>query len=315
MRTVALLSNPASGGNRAGTRLDAVRTVARDAGIAHVETGTPADLPAVLARFARDGVRLLAINGGDGTVAAAVTALRTTGAFRVEPAIAVLPGGTTNMIARDAGLSGPPAEGLWRLLAGWRSGSHAMVARRPLLVRCNGAAPRYGFFVATAAIPRVTEMARRRLHGRGLTGPTGWRLTLAWSLGRLLLGRIERDPLLAPDRMAIACNGDAWQERRAVLLFATTLDTLVLGLRPTAPGDGLAVIALFAPFRGLWRRLPSLLRRPWPVGEHAGIFARQATRLQARTPAAWVLDGEPLPAGREAILSIEAAAPLRFAVA
>ena len=49
---------------------------------------------------------VLAINGGDGTVAAILGALLESKPFVTPPLIALLPGGTANMSAGDVGLRG-----------------------------------------------------------------------------------------------------------------------------------------------------------------------------------------------------------------
>src|SRR3546814_1330268 len=58
----------------------------------------------ILDSFAADGVDVVAVAGGDGTVQAVLTALYGRRPFRRPPLLAVLPRGTTNMTAADIGL-------------------------------------------------------------------------------------------------------------------------------------------------------------------------------------------------------------------
>ena len=73
---------------------------------------------AAIRDFARQGVDLVVVNGGDGTIHAVLTALFTTEWPDHVPFLALLRAGTTSMIARDVGLPGSRLQGLSRLL-GW----------------------------------------------------------------------------------------------------------------------------------------------------------------------------------------------------
>ena len=85
------------------------------------------------------GPKVLAINGGDGTVQAALTELHNGGHFGDEPPpVAVLPSGKTNLIALDLGAHGDPIEALERLIA-LAQGDLAPLHRR---ARADRASPR-----------------------------------------------------------------------------------------------------------------------------------------------------------------------------
>ena len=67
--------------------------------------------------IARVRPKVLVINGGDGTVQAALTELYNGGHFGDKPPpVAVLPSGKTNLIALDLGARGDPIETLERLI-------------------------------------------------------------------------------------------------------------------------------------------------------------------------------------------------------
>jgi len=310
---VALVTNPNSGTQHKG--LSELRRVARQHGVAVAETRDLAALDDALAGFARQDVGLLAVHGGDGTLDAVLTCLRNKQPFAREPAIALLAGGTTNMTHGDVGLRGAPGEALERAIAARKAGlkPDSLRPRRPLcLSRGDGTAPRYGFFFATAAIPRVILRTRRRLHTRGLDGPVGQGLALAWSLLRLLSGRVGDDPLLHPDRLAYSLDGGAWREREAVVFLATTLERLLLGVHPAPPGDALGVAGLLWPYRRLWRRLPAFLRGRGDEDDTDGLWRTTARRLILHTEAAYTLDGEMFEGDGPMTLELSAAAPVRF---
>ena len=97
---------------------------------------TPEEVAAALVKFAGQEVDLVTINGGDGTIQAALTTLLHQRPFEKLPLLAVLRAGTTSMTARDVGLQGSAEKGLKRLLT-WSltgQGSHAILKRRVLRV-------------------------------------------------------------------------------------------------------------------------------------------------------------------------------------
>lgn len=314
MSRVAVLSNPASGRNRNG--LHEVEAACRALGLAHATTGEAAELEAVLRNFAAEGVDVLAINGGDGTLVATLTAIRNRRAFAREPLIALLRGGSTNMVHDDVGVPGRPARALERVAAACREGvTDAAIRRRAAIAMRHDHAndTAFGFFFAAAAGPRAIRAAQRTLHRRGLAGPLGDGLSLASTMLRLVAGRIGRHPILHPTRLAWSLDGGSWREAATVLLTVTTLERLLFGLRPAPPDGGLGVAGLLWPYHGLWRRLPGFLRGRGP-DEGGGLWRARAGCLSLKSPDGYVLDGEPVEPGPGTTVVVEAAAPARFLV-
>ena len=114
---IALLSNPKSTGNIA--QLPRIRAFcAEHLDIFHYEVERADQIGEAMATIARVQPKLLVINGGDGTVQAALTELYNGGHFGANPPpVAVLPSGKTNLIALDLGAAGDPVVALQRLLA------------------------------------------------------------------------------------------------------------------------------------------------------------------------------------------------------
>ena len=118
---IALLSNPKSTGNLA--QLPRIREYCADhPDVFHYEVEHASQIGEAMRVIARVRPKVLAINGGDGTVQAALTELHNGGHFGDEPPpVAVLPSGKTNLIALDLGARGDPIETLERLIALARS--------------------------------------------------------------------------------------------------------------------------------------------------------------------------------------------------
>ena len=94
-----------------------------------------------LRTIARVRPKMLVINGGDGTVQAALTEIHNGGHFGDDPPpVAVLPNGKTNLIALDLGAQGDPIVALERLLE-MAQGDLAphIVARELIALRCGAA--------------------------------------------------------------------------------------------------------------------------------------------------------------------------------
>src|SRR5262245_26256285 len=140
MSSVALLSNPRSTGNR--SLLPRVRSFcAEHHDIFHYEVEHVEQIGKALRTIARVKPRVLVINGGDGTVQAALTELHLGGHFGDSPPpVAVLPNGKTNLIAHDLGASGDPIEALERVLELSRTDMMPHIVSRELIALTGGKA-------------------------------------------------------------------------------------------------------------------------------------------------------------------------------
>ena len=91
--------------------------------VVSVETSATGAVPEALAELASRDVDLLAINGGDGTLAWALGEILGNRAFGDKlPMIAPLRGGRTNMSALDLGAQRDPVKGMADLIKSVRSG-------------------------------------------------------------------------------------------------------------------------------------------------------------------------------------------------
>lgn len=303
---LAVLSNPGSGRNRetAGARISEL--LAAHPHVAHERGACPAEIAAALHRLARSDPRVLVINGGDGTVAAALGALFNESPFPRPPLLALLAGGTTNMTAADAGMKGGAVRALARLLR-WSQAVDPGVdtVRRPVLrVRPGTGQPElYGMFFGAGAIIKGIEYCQQRILRRGLRDGIGpglclLRILYAWLRGDhqdmapVPLQAETRPPLESPP-----------VERDYFILLASTLERLFLGMRPYwGEGDsGLHFSAIGARPRRFLRSLPGLLRgRPGShVNPENGYWSGRVESLSLALDGTFTIDGELYPAHRE----------------
>ncbi|MDZ7826711.1 MAG: diacylglycerol kinase family protein [Gammaproteobacteria bacterium] len=101
---MAILSNAGSGRNRGRNAL--LRTLDAVSGVHHRITRSAEEVDAALAELLAPAPAVLAVNGGDGTVQAVLTALEQRGGGDCPP-LAILPAGSTNMTAHDLRCGGP----------------------------------------------------------------------------------------------------------------------------------------------------------------------------------------------------------------
>lgn len=312
MSSLAVLSNGNSGDRRSHAR---VRRVAARKGIPWTESRAPEDLRAILPDLAARGIDTLVIDGGDGTLDAVLTALRTDAPFAREPELVLLRGGTTNMIHADVGLAGTPWRALERLLAARAAGrTLRREVRAPIALRRDDGPAHYGFFFGAAAIPRAIHRSKDELHSRGLPAPLSDGLMLTHSVLRLLTGQLEMDPMLRPDVVSYALDDGPWQMDRAVVVYATTLARLLMGVRPAPPDGGLGVGAVSWPMSGRLR-LPAYLYGRGPDRPGRGVWRARANRLRLCTPTDCTLDGELYPGDPATCLTLTPDEPVRFRVA
>ena len=295
---LGVISNPLSGSNKR-RGLSAVRSfLAERPGILHREARSAAEVAVVLRDFARADVNLIAVNSGDGTVQAVLTSLFAEQLFRPLPLLALLCGGTTNMTSKDLGLTGSRIGALRRLIAWAHHGDgDAVILRRAVLKVENSSHPEplYGMFFGAGCIYQGIQFFHSRVHKLGLSGDPAHLLIFA----RFLLGLARReDALVAPvsaairaDRADIAEGGGDY-----LLMLISTLDRLILGLRPFwAQGDNpLHLTAVSAGFRHLFRALPALAKghRNRYASPENGYVSVNAREIRLNMNGGFAIDGE-----------------------
>lgn len=303
MTKVGVISNANSQYNRRD-RLSSVNTVLADhPDIRHEVISDFAALDEMVDRLLAEDVGVIAVNGGDGTVQAVLTALAHRCPDGHQPKLAILQGGMTNVIAKDVGFGGSPARGLSRLLRGMRNGNGGAgdsreTLARPLIGLATGPNKKkiYGMFFGAAGFYQAVLMAQVNVRPKGFAGNLASASSLMMILGRLLLDRAgEDDPLYRGETMAFDLDGISIEEAPYLLLIATTLDRLMLGLMPfwgQAEKSIRYTSITFPPKRLARALLPVLRGRPhrWMVekGYQSGTVADMV--IDIKSPV--VLDGE-----------------------
>ena len=190
---IGMLNNSLSGGNRKGLQKIRKTAAAMLPEILQREVQTPDDVAESLGEFARREVTIIIVNGGDGTVQAALTTIFNKKFFETSPVLAVLPSaGTTSMIAGDVGLKGFRISALQRLCR-WSHAKNntANIIQRPVLrVQVpSEKEPVYGMFFGTAGIYQASFFCNQKIHARGVRGEKA----AGDALARFLVAVLLRD--------------------------------------------------------------------------------------------------------------------------
>jgi hypothetical protein len=237
---VALLSNPRSTGNR--SLLPRVRSYcAQETDIFHYEVEHVDQIGAALRTIALVRPQVLVINGGDGTVQAALTELYQAVHFEgAPPPVAVLPNGKTNLIAHDLGADGDPIKALEHILRLARGGEIAshIVSRELISLSGDtpGGKPVLGMFLGGAGLADTILYCRHKLYPLGLPNGIAHALAMMLALLSILLGRGPSflPPRPEPVRISVLRSGEL--QGRFAFLMVTTLQRLLL--KGTLGGSG-----------------------------------------------------------------------------
>ncbi len=264
-------------------------------------TQTPAEVPRALDKLLDAGVTALAINGGDGTLGAAIAHMEKRGALL--PIVPVM-GGTNNAVAKDAGSLGTLEKVLARLdlQAPCRERSTLRVMR-------NGQPLGVGFIFSTGLIVRFTEA----YYEGPWYGPPQAARVVAKKLAQVFLRR--GDPsfwAFEPTRVHIDGRelplGDGAQ-----LSFLSTIDTQILFFKPFQ-----VPAALLTGFNALVNALPSraIARHLWPIARaryHGpGHWTQQAHDFAVTGTRKVFFDGELHAASSDDVFTVSPGPRVKF---
>ena len=317
MVRVALLSNPKSTGNR--QTLPRVRSYcANNPDIFHYEVEHVDQIGRALQTIARVDPAVIVINGGDGTVQAALTELYQGEHFcgRVPP-IAVLPNGKTNLIALDLGIHGDPIKALERIVAIAKSGVDDHVVARELIALSDGAAgsrPVLGMFLGGAGLADYMLYCRNQIYPLGLSNGLSHFITALAVIVSLLFGIRARFLPPSGKPVSISLIRDGQIAGRFAVLIVTTLERLLLGVQPGDSSRGnMKLMAVD-------QNIPALLRLVWAslwgrVGKAKmhGIHLEQGDMIRIEGDhSSVILDGELFEASEGRPIVLRSTEPVPF---
>lgn len=292
---VVMISNPLSSTN--AKNLDEIRAIVNaSANVVHYELDGIDTLKDAMELFARANPAMLIINGGDGTIGAALASILYENPFSVVPPIAFLPGGKTNMTAADLGFKGKPAKVLRKLLKLAQTGEipHKLTTRHLIEMDLgDGTRPKVGTFFGTAGIVRGIFWCRENAYSRGLPN---W-LAHLWSAYKLVtsaFGLSRQKGLMDSDPMEITVPGSARMHGQYSVVLTTTLNDLLLGLQPYGREGqgGLRFSAVETGPSTVFRALMGLISGRFGKKSIEGVHVRRSNEVRVEGTDPVTLDGE-----------------------
>ena len=293
-----VINNPLSFRNKRGRVLPAILDVLRaHPWVMHHEVNRPEDIGAATQALLDAGCELMVVNGGDGTMQAVLTRLLGSGALDTLPLLAVLPAGTTNMVAADVGAMVRPIPALQRLLRSARDGClGGATVKRPVMRAeiAPGAPPIFSFFFGSGAIYHGIRFCRHYVATLGLRGEVGPGVALAVFLAKIALGQSGR--MFPPLHLSGRLDDQALQPGAYIGVLVSTVSRQFLGLRPfwgrePAP---LKYTAMNYRPQHLWRAAPAVMRGTPNrfVRPEYGYTSHNAHELELHLDCGFTLDGE-----------------------
>ena len=295
---IGMIYNPRSHRNR-GRDLDA--SIAPHLFLA--QPGNREQLPQALAEFAEREIKLLIINGGDGTVRDVLTSGMAVFGSNW-PAIAVLPKGKTNALTVD--LEAPKDWTLQGAIEAYRNGRK--IVRQPIMIHPeeDPDAKTFGFILGAGALTLGTQ-AGQGAHKMGAFNSVVVGVMFLWGAMQILFGGkkspwrrgVALDITLDEDDAKLGHSGLGDPARRQ-LLFVSTLERIPAGLKPFGRHvKGLKLAALDQLSRRTAALLPIIVRGWTPDNLAEKGFHQVATNgFRMELDGSFVFDGETFPPGR-----------------
>ena len=245
-------------------------------------------LAMVTRKFCEQDVSIVAINGGDGTISHTLTALVDAYGDKPLPKIALLRGGTMNVLAGHLGITGQPEKLLYLLLQGQSlDGELPVTTLRSLVVNKH-----HGFIYADGSITRLLEEYYLNKSGTITAGILFVKIAASFFVDGELFRR-----LLAPNTITLSEGPRKGLPHDSLALFVSSISNLPLGvpLLKSGPQDlnNFQAVSISCPVKGLFWKLPSIVM-PSQAGEHPNKLKFFCPHLivSSASPSRYTLDGE-----------------------
>jgi diacylglycerol kinase family enzyme len=250
------------------------------------ETDSVSEIDEVARLFLRQGVDLLCIGGGDGSIQQVLTSFIKTYGDRPLPRVAFLRAGTHNACARSIGQTGDPESILSRIVRKYHTAEPMDLTGRTILRVSHGMVVRYGFTLSTGFMYRYF----RRVHASGHNTPLTAAALLLSLFGSAFIrsAKIENMFRMTPSRITLGGVDMPWDRCNGVA--ASSMEQVGLGLRPfsranESPGNFHSMAFRMRP--------SSFIRAAWALGR--GRLRSSPDYLSTVTDSLVVESTEPVP--------------------
>lgn len=288
MPGIGIISNPHSKLNRKNPqRHEYLTYIAGEEGHVAV-TETLEDLSKVARDFKRRDIKILAINGGDGTVSQTLTAFINVYEQKQLPKIAILRGGTINVLAQNLGIKGTPEQVLYRLIEK-HSVEKINDAIRLSTIIVNG---QHGFLFGNGTAANFLE-----LFYKNKTGPVGTLTLTTKVLLSKLFGHKLFDQIATSSPTYISVDGHEKPEFASISTLIASIPRMPLGFKlfpKTSRNANTVQLVSYTgdPRKNIFKALFDLFIRPTKPSDVKIDYSGKSFLVRNRKPTAYTLDGE-----------------------
>jgi diacylglycerol kinase family enzyme len=240
-------------------------------------------------RVAGERPSIIGIHGGDGTLHRTLSALIAAYGPRPLPPIAILPGGTMNVVASSLGIHVDPERLLAELVSGAREGKPPATLRR----RCIRVGDDHGFIFGSGLLSNFLE----EYYARGRYG--GWRAV--WVILRIVVSLITFGPyarrIFRRMRVTVTVDGAALAHSQLTGIGAATVSEIGFRFKLHQHADNdpdrMAVVAIFCrPLSLLLDLLSVRLGKGISPRRATSVIATRVELVPAESPICYTLDGD-----------------------
>jgi diacylglycerol kinase (ATP) len=288
-----LLCNPASGFVRKHPQ-KIRELIAQMPDVIFRESPDSDGIQTIIDEFNVSGINLLIIIGGDGTVQAVLDHLLSRSDLIKIPYISIIPAGTTNMTAKDIGFRGSPVKVLQKLSRLLTYHTEGKLVKRPALCIEQASRPDiYGMFFGAGIIASGSRFFHQHIKKSGFIGEFTSAIVILHLLTGLLMKRSSAE--LQPVRILLTDDNGVIHDQVCLILLASTMNRLLLGLRPYWGQQHAPLHTTFitATATRLWRSLLRLIiGRGSDLAEADGYYSRNNHSLEVLMDEGFIVDGE-----------------------
>ena len=292
MAGIGVISNPHSKLNRKNpNRHHYLTYIAGSEGHVAV-TNSLEELEQVALMFKALEIKVVAINGGDGTIAHTITAIIHAWKDQPLPRIVLLRGGTINVVAQNLGIHGTPEEILYRLIEGYSKGTLNQIHRLHTIKIANN----YGFLFANGVCANFLDEFYKNKTGK--LGSLVLILKIFWAR---YFNRDYYFKIATSNSTTLLREGEVIaSEHRAISTLAATIKNMPLGpkLFPKAGNIGeeiQCVSYICRPEEILFKVTKDILFTPNRPSDVKISSSTRLVTILTHPPSGYTLDGELYP--------------------
>lgn len=292
-KEIGIIVNPkAKGVNKIKTLSAQFEHIIKDRGIV-VTTETEAQLYKTVQEFKLRKLKIIGIAGGDGTIMRVLSTIREVYNNEPFPLIALLKGGTINIVAHNLGIEGDPVSILERVLRLYnryitRGVEIPIRYQKTMLINNKYVCTLFGTGMGGAYFEEYYKGTK--------PGP----IKAALVLGRFFVAGVLRTPygrqMLGGVRSKIIVDGRKLPYTKYPIITASTLKSLPLGLkiyyRADSVPDTFHFIATHEDYTQIAIQLPRVLLGKPIMGEKHYDFVCKHVEIKFDEPFPWVIEGD-----------------------